>query len=186
MKRYKTESTSIIYFLLIIGLLFPLVILTDYKNPSWTFEWWASLSGAWLLFLFIASLFPAKFTHLILEKDKVLKFVSMLFVRKTILVHHITEINRQPTFQVLKGKIKSTYIFYESDIEQGNSLTTWLQSVFIDSGHAGNIKWIELRHSMFSEATIGNLISDLVRINPKIKLDSYCTKLVKSIKPNKN
>ena len=87
-----------------------------------------------------------------------LKFVYILFYRRTIDINSITEINDQPTYKVARGMFRSLYIFYKDK--------------------EGAIKWIELRITIFPEKTLGMLIKDLKAINPRIELNKYSEKLM--------
>jgi hypothetical protein len=86
-----------------------------------------------------------------------LQFVYLLFYRRTIDIRDITEIDDQPTYKVGKSSFRSVYIFYETRNKE--------------------IKYIELRVTIFPEKTLGRLIRDLKHLNPKIKLNGYCEKL---------
>jgi len=89
-----------------------------------------------------------------------LKFVYLLFYRRTIDINSITEINDQPTYKVAKGSFRSLYIFY--------------------TDKNGEIKWIEFRITIFPEKTLGKLIKELKAINPRIELNKYSQKLMDS------
>ncbi len=88
------------------------------------------------------------------------KFVYLLFYRRTIDIHSITEINDQPTYKAAKSMFRSLYIFYKEK---------------------GDIKWIELRITIFPEKTLGKLIKELKHINPHIDLNTYSQKLMDSV-----
>ncbi|HLC49426.1 MAG TPA: hypothetical protein VJI96_03520 [Candidatus Andersenbacteria bacterium] len=89
-----------------------------------------------------------------------LKFVYLLFYRRTIDIRSITEINDQSTYKVGKSIFRSLYIFYKDK----NNL----------------VKWIELRITIFPEKTLGKLIKNLKEINPGIELNKYSEKLMRS------
>lgn len=89
--------------------------------------------------------------------DNTLKFVYLLFYRRTIDIHSITAINDQPTYKGAKGVFRSLYIFYKD---------------------RGLTKYIELRITIFPEKTLGELIKELKRINPHIELNKYSQKLM--------
>ncbi|OGF64030.1 hypothetical protein A2Z53_00055 [Candidatus Giovannonibacteria bacterium RIFCSPHIGHO2_02_42_15] len=89
-----------------------------------------------------------------------LTFVWLLFSRRTININSITDINDQPTFKAARNQFRSLYIFYKDE--------------------TGEIKWIELRITIFPEKTLGKLIKDLKAINPRIELNKYAEKLMQS------
>jgi len=85
-----------------------------------------------------------------------------MFYPKIISINQITEINRQATFRIFQGSIKSLYIFYVSE----NKKT----------------KWIELRPIVFKEETMAKLVQDLKQLNPSIKLDPSVQKFMEQTK----
>lgn len=89
-----------------------------------------------------------------------LKFVYLLFYRRTIDINSITEINDQPTYKAAKKSFRSLYIFYKDKNDEP--------------------KYIELRITIFPEKTLGKLIKELKRINPRIELNKYSQKLMDS------
>jgi len=89
-----------------------------------------------------------------------LKFIYLLFYRRTVDISSITEINDQPTYKVAKSAFRSLYVFYKDK----NRRT----------------KWIQLRITIFPEKALGNLIKDLKAINPHIELNKYAEKLMKA------
>ena len=120
------------------------------------------ISGLFLLFVGVVLLIV--FSYVSIQNNS---FVSVsppffnLFPKKTS-ISKITEINRQSTFRIFRGAIKSLYIFYNAK--------------------NGKTKWIELRHGVFKEATMGELVRDLKHLNPLIKLDAAAQKLMEKAK----
>lgn len=88
--------------------------------------------------------------------DKILTNIKGL-LRKKINVDTITDISMQGAYKVLRGSIKSLYVFYQDD--------------------KGNTKYTEIRVGTYKPSTLKLLIDDLKRLNPKIKLDSEAQKL---------
>src|SRR3989344_4277925 len=90
-------------------------------------------------------------------KDSTLKFVYILFIRRTIDINSITGIKDESSYKVAKGQFRSLYIFYKDK--------------------TGDTKWVELRITIFPEKTLGRLVKDLKEINPRIELNKYAQKL---------
>jgi len=111
------------------------------------------------MFIIVVILFVMIFSYAVIE-GKTLRFVWLFFSRRTIDIHSITEINDQPTYKVAKGSFRSLYIFY--------------------TDKNGDTKWIEFRITIFPEKTLGMLIKDLKKINPRIELNKYSQKLMDS------
>jgi len=110
-----------------------------------------------LLFLFF--LLFAKGYYVLLD-EKILTNVQV-FIRRSINVDKITDISIQQAYKGIKS-IKSIYIFYQN-------------------GH-GNVKHTEIRIGTYKPSTLKNLINDLKKLNPKIKLDVVVQKFMEKIK----
>lgn len=92
---------------------------------------------------------------------RTLRYMYFLYQRRTIDIDSITDINDQPTYKVAKGQFRSLYVFYKDK--------------------KGDTKWIEFRITIFPEKTLGKLIKELKRINPRIELNAYSRKLMESV-----
>ena len=119
------------------------------------------LNGSLMVGIPIAliALLSTKYSYVAISGNT-LKFVYVLFYRRTIDINSITEINDQPTYKAAKSEFRSLYIFYKDKND--------------------TIKWIELRITIFPEKTLGRLIKDLKQINPRIELNKYSQKLMES------
>jgi hypothetical protein len=149
---------------------------TDWKGISITF---ALLVGLWIFFayfeamkgtLLVGSLFVAipigigvllatVFSYATIEGE-MLRYMYFFYLRRTIDINSITDINDQPTYKAAKGQFRSLYIFYKDK--------------------KGDNKWIEFRITIFPEKTLGMLIKDLKEINPHIELNKYAEKLMQT------
>lgn len=157
MKKYYTNWQLII--LLIVAAL-SLWIVGEYLQAQETIysqtTFWKGILIA-VVPIGFGLLLATKYTYVTIT-DTELKIVNFLFYRRTLDISSITEINDQPTFKMAKGSFRSLYIFYKNK--------------------EGEIKWIELRITIYPEKTLGKLIKDLKQINPDIKLNTYSEKLM--------
>src|SRR3989344_4374051 len=147
MKKYYTDRRGVIIlgalvFLLVVGSSIP-----KYPDPN-AIKSDILFSVVWTFILLITSIYSyASIT------GSTLKFVYILFIRRTININLITEIKDSATYRIAKSQFRSLYIFYK-DKNDG-------------------VKWIELRITIFPEKTLGKLIKDLKSINPNIELNNY-------------
>ena len=159
MRKYTTDWRGLSIFFFGLAILYA-VILFFQRSPSLgPREIIIGLAG-WLGFIGFGVLLMTVFSYVSIS-GTTLKFVWLLFSRRTIDINSITDINDQPTFKVAKGKFRSLYIFYRDE--------------------KGNTKYIELRITIFPEKTLGRLIKDLKEINPRIELNKYAEKLMQSV-----
>jgi hypothetical protein len=154
MKKYYTDWKTIVIVFSVAT--FGLIAL-GYGNLS--FGKWLRGGIVYLLLMGGLVLLMTRFSYASIS-GHILKFVYLLFYRRTIDVRDITEINDQPTYKAAKSSFRSVYIFYETRDKA--------------------IRYIELRVTVFPENTLGKLIKELKRLNPNIKLNKYCEKLVQS------
>jgi hypothetical protein len=145
MKKYYTNWKGIIVIGVIIFLLTVLGSIPKYSDVAVI-----KADLFFLIFWGFVLLISTKYSYVDIT-GSTLKFVYVLFIRRTIDINPITAINDQPTYKVVKGAFRSLYIFYKGK----NDLT----------------KWIELRITIFPEKTLGKLIRDLKQINPRIELN---------------
>lgn len=160
MKKYRTDWKTII---VVIGVSLSLWILGNYMQVQEGILPRDSFFGGVLIVvipILLGILLGTIYSYAIIE-GVTLRFVYFLFYRRTIDIKSITEINDQPTYKIAKSSFRSLYIFYK------------------DSN--GATKWIELRITIFPEKTLGELIKDLKRINPRIELNTYSQKLMDSV-----
>lgn len=159
MKKYYTNWKAIIT---VIGAALVLLILSDYMQiregihqPN---TFWGGVLMA-VIPIGFGVLLATRYSYAAID-DTTLKFVYLLFYRRTVDIPSITEINDQPTYKAAKSMFRSLYIFYKDK--------------------SGIDKWIELRITIFPEKTLGKLIKDLKIINPQIELNQYSQKLMES------
>lgn len=158
MKKYTTNWIGTIT---IFGVLAVFNAITFYLNRNPAMPSSKVIIGliAWFIFISIGILIMTVFSYVSIS-DNILKYVWLFFSRRTIDIRSITSIGDQATFKVAKGQFHSLYIFYKDK--------------------CGDAKWIELRITIFPEKTLGALIKELKKINPRIELNKYAEKLMKS------
>lgn len=119
------------------------------------------LKGAIAISLFVAAtiLLITVYSYAAISRSE-LKFVYLLFYRRTIDINSITEITNKPTYIAAHSQFRSLYIMYKDK--------------------TGSQAHIELRITIFPETELARLIHDLKQINPDIHLDSYSSRLAHS------
>ena len=154
MRKYYTDWKTII-------IVFAIGLALWIFGASGKAEGVVLLNGSLMVGIPIAliALLSTKYSYVSISGNT-LKFVYVLFYRRTIYINSITEINDQPTYKAAKSAFRSLYIFYKDKND--------------------TIKWIELRITIFPEKTLGRLIKDLKQINPRIELNKYSQKLMES------
>lgn len=158
MKKYYTDWKTIIS---VIGAILIILVWSDYAQiQEGIYSRNTFLGGVLIEVIPIAFgvLLATRYSYASIT-DTTLKFVYLLFYRRTIDINSITEINDQPTYKAGKGMFRSLYIFYQKN---------------------DGVKYIELRITIFPEKTLGALIKELKRINPRIELNKYSQKLMDS------
>lgn len=155
MKRYYTDwkTISITIGLGLAIFLFGLYSITQEKGHQDAFINAALIA---IIPISLGVLLATRFSYAEVSGNT-LKFVYLLFYKRTIDIHSVTEINDQPTYKAGKSMFRSLYIFYKDN----NGLK----------------KWVELRISIFPEKALGRLIKDLKAVNPSIELNKYSEKL---------
>ncbi len=155
MKIFRTDWRNAIVFI-IAG---ALMIFGEKSKALNTHVYMVGSIGIVIFFTFVILLITL-FSYASIT-NTTLKFVYLLFYRRTIDINSITEINDQPTYKAAKKSFRSLYIFYK------------------DKNNAP--KYIELRITIFPEKTLAALIKELKRINPRIELNKYSEKLMNSV-----
>ena len=158
MKRYTTDQKGIATFFIILTVLNALILYFN-RNPAMSLSKIIVGLASWIAFMGFGILLMTMFSYVSISDTK-LKFIWLLFSRRTIDIDSITDINDQSTFKVAKSQFRSLYIFYKNK--------------------SNDTKWIEFRITIFPEKTLGRLIKDLKSINPDIKLNNYAEKLMRS------
>ena len=158
MKKYTTDWKGLSIFFFGLAILYAAILFFQ-RNPSLGTREIIIGLVAWLAFIGFGVLLMTVFSYALISGNT-LKYVWLLFLRRTIDIDSITDINDQPTFKVAKGQFRSLYIFYRDK--------------------TGETKWIEFRITIFPEKTLGKLIKDLKQINPRIELNKYSQKLMDS------
>lgn len=154
MKIYRTDWKIAIIFL--IGYI---IWVLGAKSIAFSDQVFVNASLGMALLLVVVALLFTRLSYVSIS-GTTLKFVDIFFIRRTVDINSITEINDQPTFKMAKGAFRSLYIFYKNN--------------------EGKIKWIELRITIYPEKTLGKLIKDLMQFNPNIKLNTYSEKLMRT------
>lgn len=160
MKKYYTDWRTILTYGTIVGILFGVTLYWN-RNPELSIQVAINAVSAWFIFWGFILLISTKYSYAAIS-GSTLKFVYILFIRRTIDISSITEINDQSTYKVAKGAFRSLYIFYKDK--------------------KNNTKYIELRITIFPEKTLGKLIKNLKEVNPKIELNRYAEKLLQGAK----
>jgi hypothetical protein len=91
--------------------------------------------------------------------DATVKHVQLAVYRRAVPIANITKVSQEGTYYAASSVIKSLYVYY---IQQN-----------------GRERFLHLSMALYSEETLGRLLRDLKDINPKIKLDDYCEKLIR-------
>ena len=154
MRKYYTNWKWILIFGTVIFFLITSESVSRYPDPV--------VIKADLFFLIVWSLIllvSTRYSYLIIT-GTTLQSVYILFIRRTIDINAIIEITDEATYKVAKSQFRSLYIFYKNT--------------------SGELKWIELRVTIFPEKTLGRLVKDLKTINPRIELNKYTEKLMRS------
>lgn len=155
MKRYYIDWKTIV----IVSVIGFILLISDSisKYPDRVV---LSADISFLLFFTLILIIITKYSYAEIS-GSTLRFVYTLYIRRTISIYSITEINDQPTYKIGGNLFRSLYIFYKDK--------------------NGKIKWIELRITIFPERTLGKLIKDIKTINPKIELNKYAQGLMESV-----
>jgi len=96
--------------------------------------------------------------------EKKLKFINLFFYRKTIFLERIVEISKQPIYIAASKTFETLYIFYLDKHD--------------------HVKWIGLRNAVFSKESMIGIIKEIIRLNPSVRLDKACQKMLDKTKNN--
>lgn len=98
------------------------------------------------------------FTYVKIIDDKIMKHVQLAIYRKKALIANITHIKQDGTYYAASNIIKSLYVYHTLP--------------------NGKKRFFHLSMALYSGQTLSRLLRDLKTINPNIKLDNSCQKLM--------
>ncbi len=153
MKKYKASIKNNTFSILFILVLF-LILL--FLTPSlWPYV------AIMILFLSFGFVLIAKFTYTIIDGNSLIHVNGLS--KKIISITDITELVIQPRFIIQKKQYKNLFLFYKNK--------------------NGDLKYIEFRlNENYLKDTISQLIYDLKKLNPNIKLDTATQQLIEQAK----